>query len=59
MNEDFKLELKRLLQKYNVVIRIDYTNDEYEDDTIAFEEKESGHYLFESKRHQVKAEDIV
>lgn len=59
MQEDFKLELKNLLKKYNAKIRIDYSYDEYEEDTIGFEEKTTGHYLFESKGYQVSEEDIL
>lgn len=61
MKENFKSELKELLQKYNAKVCIYYHSNYWdEEDTIAFEEDDddSGDILFESKECSFSADDI-
>lgn len=59
MDENFKIELKELLYKYDAKVCIYYSSDDWEEDTIAFEKEDgSGDILFESKGIELSAYDI-
>lgn len=58
MDENFKLELKELLHKYNAKVCIYYSGGDWEADDIAFEEKDSGDTLFEFTGDGFSASDI-
>lgn len=58
MDENFKLELKELLHKYNAKVCVYYSSDDWEKDTISFEEKDSGNTLFEFNGSELSASNI-
>lgn len=58
MNENFKSELKELLYKYNAKVCIYYSSDDWEEDTISFEEEDSGDTLFEYNGSELSAYNI-
>lgn len=58
MDENFKIELKQLLHKYNAKICIYYSGSDWEDDIISFEEKDSGDTLFEFGGDELSASNI-
>ena len=57
-DENFKSELKELLHKYNAKACIYCSGFDWEEDTIVFEEKNSGDTLFEFDGDEFSASNI-